>query len=87
MTPVTPYKVKPGGSRVSHASLTGRGLLKAHGVDTHRPVVSDEQAAQAVDLLQSGIALGKVAEQLGLAYTTLARALTSRGLPTRKTWA
>ena len=28
MAPVTPYKVKPGGSRVSHTSLTGRARVR-----------------------------------------------------------
>jgi hypothetical protein len=62
------------------------GLLKQHGVDTHRPTVTNEQCKKAVELLQSGLALGKVSSELALAYTTLARALSSRGLPTRKTW-
>ena len=31
MAPITPYKVKPGSSRVSHASLTGKGRLTADG--------------------------------------------------------
>lgn len=63
------------------------GLLKRHGVARPRTVVTDEQADQAVQLLQSGIALKPAAELLELAPTTLARALQSRGLPTRKVWA
>jgi hypothetical protein len=62
------------------------GLLKQHGVARNRTVVSDEQATQATALLNAGLALGKVAKQLGLAETTLFRALQSRGLPTRKAW-
>jgi hypothetical protein len=63
------------------------GLLKQHGVARDRTVVSDEQAAAAVALLTAGVALKRAAEQLGIAPTTLGRALRARGLPTRKTWA
>jgi len=38
MAPVTPYKVKPGSSRVSHASLTGRGFSDELRELLHVPV-------------------------------------------------
>jgi hypothetical protein len=74
------------GQKFGLAKNSVLGVLKQHGVSRPRIEISDEALDQAVNLLARGVALKPIAEGMGLAPSTLQRALQSRGLPTRKTW-